>query len=922
MNNLLRHLRVAPFEVIILVVALFLVGSQPAYAINSASINATGASGANCNTATINYSFSVTTDTDDISDPDPAADEDRFLVRLLDADNNIIASNGLSFISSFGTFGPSTIPITVGDTNRSADTVVAPTKRPFRFQILESTTDGAGLSTPLVGGAVEATSATFDPYDGGGTFDATGCGSLPGGVIFDTTPPTLATTPGNLIANTDPGVATATVTYTNPTFNDNIGVTSVTQTAGLASGSAFPVGVTTNTFQAADAAGNTFDHSFTVTVSDNEAPTLNTTPGNLTANTAPGLATATVTYTNPTFNDNIAVTSVSQTAGLASGSAFPVGVTTNTFRATDAAGNTFDHSFTVTVSDNEAPTFVTVPSNINVAINFGQTGAVVTYATPTATDNQPGVAVALFAGLASGATFPIGATVVTHEATDASGNKTQASFTVTVSVIPPGQVEIKVNSASDGQFSFTSVQPEFTFNLVSAGGSGTSGVIQIKPGTYAFSFTKPDGFGITDASCTNSGSTINTTALTGSITLASGQNITCTITVVDALGETLRQIGDFLQTRATLITQNAPNSGRRIERLTGRYTNTGGVSGSGLNFNNENIPFALNILPNGGEFAFSLLKSQMRTGHGIEKTASLADRGNNFYDAGNSTGAISRKTTTLLDASSDPDNRVNTSLDPMKHRYDLWIEGKMGKYDTNSADGEFAIIHAGFDYLLTPKVLIGMGIQIDWLDQDEDITGELSGTGFLIGPSITAHLNDNFYLDARLAWGESDNDISPFDTYEDSFDSERWLVSAALIGDFSHGAWRITPEVRLNYFEDESESYIDSLNVSIPSVQSRVGELEFGPRIDYQMDLDDGSIFSPYVTIKGIQTFKNKNTFANLVGATPNTGETGFRARTELGFTLVKQERYTVSASTFYDGIDDGQFDAWGGNLELRVPFR
>lgn len=915
-NTLLRRFCVVPFVVIILVVSLFVLGSQPAYAINTASINATSASGANCNTATINYTFSVTTDTDDVTDP--LVDEDRFIIRMLDANNNVIASHGFLYASTYGTFGPSGVTINVGDKIKSTETVVAPTLRPFRLQIVESTTDVVGANHAP--GALEV-SSSFDPYDGGPNLAATGCTALSGGFL-DVTPPTLATTPGDLTANTDPGVATATVTYTDPTFNDNVIVASVIQTAGLASGAAFPAGVTTNTFRATDAAGNFFDHSFTVTVSDNEAPTLNTTPGNLTANTDAGVATATVTYTDPTFNDNVGVTSVTQTAGLASGATtYPIGVTTNTFQATDAAGNFFDHSFTVTVSDNEAPTFVTVPADMNIAINFGQTSAVVTYTTPTATDNQPGVTVARIAGLASGATFPLGATVVTHEATDAAGNKTQASFTVTVSVIPPGQVEIKVSSATDGQFSFTSPQPEFTFNLVTTGGSGTSGVIQIKPGTYTFSFTKPEGFGIASASCTNPGSTINNTALTGSITLVSAQSITCTITVVNALSETVRQIGDFLQTRATLITQNAPSTGRRIQRLTGQYTNNGGISGFGLNFNNENIPVALHLASNEGTFAFSLLKSQIHSRSGIEKPASDIGRGSNHYESGVSIGTAALNTPRLLNAYNASDKQGNENIDPMKHRYDLWIEGKIGQYGTDSADGKFAIIHGGFDYLLTPRVLIGMGIQIDWLDQDEDITGELSGTGFLIGPSITAHLNDNFYVDARLAWGESDNDISPFDTYEDSFDSERWLASAALIGDFSYGAWRITPEVRLNYFEDKSESYIDSLNVAIPSVKSRVGELEFGPRFDYQMNLDNGSIFSPYVTIKGIRTFKNKNTTANIVGLIPNTGETGFRARTELGFTLVKQEGYTLSASTFYDGIDDGQFDAWGGSLELRVPF-
>jgi hypothetical protein len=52
-------------------------------------------------------------------------------------------------------------------------------------------------------------------------------------------------------------------------------------------------------------------------------------------------------------NDTIAVV---QTAGLPSGALFPEGVTTNTFTATDGAGNIGTCSFTVTVKDGQNPT--------------------------------------------------------------------------------------------------------------------------------------------------------------------------------------------------------------------------------------------------------------------------------------------------------------------------------------------------------------------------------------------------------------------------------------------------------------------------------------------------------------------------------------------------------------------------------------
>ena len=147
------------------------------------------------------------------------------------------------------------------------------------------------------------------------------------------------------------------LTFTPRIFNGTIyystGSIQVTQTSGLSSGSVFPVGTTTNTYEITDAAGNTVMCSFDVTITDTEAPTA-TCPGNQTVNTDPGMCSAVVTYSVPTA-DNCPGESILQTAGLASGSVFPEGTTTNSFVITDAAGLTTTCTFDVIVQDVEPP---------------------------------------------------------------------------------------------------------------------------------------------------------------------------------------------------------------------------------------------------------------------------------------------------------------------------------------------------------------------------------------------------------------------------------------------------------------------------------------------------------------------------------------------------------------------------------------
>ncbi|MCM2276135.1 MAG: HYR domain-containing protein, partial [Candidatus Didemnitutus sp.] len=189
-----------------------------------------------------------------------------------------------------------------------------------------------------------------------------------------------------------------------------------------ASGSVFAKGDTTVRVIATDAAGNTTESSFTVSVADHEAPQV-FVPADLTVGTDAGQCSATVAL-DYRATDNCPGVTVSSSW---TGGAFPKGTTVVTVTATDAAGNTAAQSFSVTVIDNEAPV-LTIPSNITVATAPGLCAASVPF-TFSATDNCPDVTVSADW---TGGMFPKGTTTVTVTATDASGNITTGSFTVTV----------------------------------------------------------------------------------------------------------------------------------------------------------------------------------------------------------------------------------------------------------------------------------------------------------------------------------------------------------------------------------------------------------------------------------------------------------------------------------------------------------
>lgn len=269
----------------------------------------------------------------------------------------------------------------------------------------------------------------------------------------------------------------------------------LSQTAGLPSGAVFPVGTTTNTFIGMDASGNADTCTFTVTVNDTEAPVLSNMPSSVSVSNDASQCTAIVTWTAPTVTDNCSGATAS--SDFPSGHAFPVGTTTVTYTATDASGNTDIASFTVTVTDTEAPLAI-CPMNITVSADSGQCSASNVQLSPVlAMDNCGAVTVTNDAP----ATYPVGITTVTTTVTDAAGNTATCSQDVTVvddqapvfNLCPQGM------SMCEGEVTFNMPSASDNCSAMVSQVSGPASGSQLTAGTYTVVFVATDNAGNTDS---------------------------------------------------------------------------------------------------------------------------------------------------------------------------------------------------------------------------------------------------------------------------------------------------------------------------------------------------------------------------------------------------------------------------------------
>jgi Lectin C-type domain/HYR domain len=350
----------------------------------------------------------------------------------------------------------------------------------------------------------------------------------------------------------------------------------LTQTAGLPSGSMFPIGTTNMGYSVVDNSGNTATCSFSVTVIDQSAPVL-TCPSNVVVNVPIGSCSATVNYATVTATDNCGnCTSPTSIAGFTllgtfNGSAYYIANATATNGAVAQTNCVNQGGHLAAISSLAENQFI---RNAATSAGFGSyligyndvitegafvwsNGQNLGFANWNAGEpNNSGnedytqvltngfwndisgnnayyvlektcVPVTRTAGLASGSAFPVGVTTVTHQATDASGNIATCSFTVTVNEFIPPTITCPSNQTLSLGVNCSVALPDYR-GLASAADNCTPSNALIMtqspaPGTIvAGQGTMTVGITVTDASGNSSTCNFNVNKLD-----ITGPNIVC-----------------------------------------------------------------------------------------------------------------------------------------------------------------------------------------------------------------------------------------------------------------------------------------------------------------------------------------------------------------------------------------------------------
>lgn len=247
----------------------------------------------------------------------------------------------------------------------------------------------------------------------------------------------------------------------------------------------------------------------------------------------------------------------------------------------------------------------------------------------------------------------------------------------------------------------------------------------------------------------------------------------------------------------------------------------------------------------------------------------------------------------------------------------FWFDLSGSRTDSGANEQTYFLGSVGGHLQLGGNTIAGVMLQFD--HAEDTVTGgdRVSGNGWLVGPYFASQITDfPLYLDGRLLYGKTDNEITPFGSPTDSFDGERWLASLGLEGRVPMQTITMFPGLDISHVRDKQNAYTDSTPALIPSQE--VEQTEVALSLDFEMPV--ASTSSDLVLTWGVSGIWSDTNGTGTSPAIVGVND-GWRGRVDAGLNFSGPNGLTANANVFLDGLGDSGLESYGLSATVNLSF-
>lgn len=248
----------------------------------------------------------------------------------------------------------------------------------------------------------------------------------------------------------------------------------------------------------------------------------------------------------------------------------------------------------------------------------------------------------------------------------------------------------------------------------------------------------------------------------------------------------------------------------------------------------------------------------------------------------------------------------------------FWIAVSGSWSDSDTEEMSYGLTSLGYHTKLSSGTVIGAMVQYDMAEQEDAQGTIVEGTGWLVGPYFASQIGDHpFFVDGRLLFGETDNDIALSTGQTGSFTGDRMLASLAAQGrvEMDRG-WTLIPNLTLSHVSDSQNAYVSG-GTLVPEQKVALTEIAAGLDFEVPIFVAKGDLMLDF-GISGIYSHAKGSGAASAY----ITEVEGHRGRAEVGLSYDNGNGFSTSGAAFAEGLgSETDVSSYGMSFEVVFTF-